>query len=327
MHCFEPKQIVNPRYSKRYDPARKHLDLWRGINGDPRGYPEDYYIIVPCGRCLGCFRDKAREWRVRLLHEHEYGNHTSCICLTLTISNEYINQFSDEKSFYKHFRDFLDRLRYYLIPRRSPKRFFVSELGDKTDRLHFHGFIWDCPELTDDIIARCWRYGFVCVRPLVSTKQLSYATKYITKCKKDFRPTVMVSPGLGEGYTEVDKWRNWHNSGDGNNPINLYCYFDRFVYSMPRYYRTKIFSPDKISDFKVSLSQNERPLKKFLGRTRYDEPRNYVRARARLQEVSLRSGQSIERPPRPLSQLCDLFNPYIDDHPFFDLKIVDFPKL
>ena len=43
-------------------------------------YSEDYHVLIDCGTCLGCLRDKARSWRVRLLHEHMFGNHDSCTC-------------------------------------------------------------------------------------------------------------------------------------------------------------------------------------------------------------------------------------------------------
>ena len=177
-HCLRPHEIVNPHFNPKTTLGAKNLRVWRVANNSPHGYPEDYHVLIDCGTCLGCLRDKARSWRVRLLHEHMFGNHDSCTCLTLTIAPEHYEQFQTKAGMASAMRAFIDRLRYYTPGRCSPKRFFISELGEDRGRLHFHGFIWDCNIPRQDL-ERSWRYGFICARPLRSAKQLSYATKYI----------------------------------------------------------------------------------------------------------------------------------------------------
>lgn len=311
-HCLRPFQIVNPHYNPKTILGARNLRVWRVANNSPQGYPEDYQILIDCGKCLGCLRDKARSWRVRLLHEHMYGNHDSCTCLTLTISPEYYEQFQTKETMASAMRAFIDRLRNYTPGRRSPKRFFISELGEERGRLHFHGFIWDC-NIPERQLARIWRYGFICARPLRSAKQLSYATKYITKPAVGFhKPTIFVSPGLGRSYCDQDIWRSWHKKGNANDPLNLYCKFDSFVYAMPRYYRSKIFTDDEIRNFKVLLSKSERPFEKVLGRQTYTEPLPYAQDRAELLEVTLRSGKSKSLTPEPRKDSLREFNPYAD---------------
>ena len=178
-HCLRPRQIINPHFNPKTTLGAKNLRVWRVANNSPQGYPEDYQILIDCGKCLGCLRDKARSWRVRLLHEHMFGNHDSCTCLTLTIAPEYYERFQTKAGMASAMRAFIDRLRYYTPGRRSPKRFFISELGEERGRLHFHGFAWDC-NIPERDLARSWRYGFICAQPLRSARQLSYATKYIT---------------------------------------------------------------------------------------------------------------------------------------------------
>lgn len=309
MHCFRPREIVNPHYDPKTDKGRRNLDLFRGISGDPRGYPDDYKVFIPCGKCLGCFRDKARSWRVRLLHEHLYGNHISCHCVTLTINDEFYPFFQQKDFVTRSFRSFIDRLRYYNLARRSPRRFFISELGENTSRLHFHGFIWDMPSLTKEQLSRSWPYGFVDVKPLASARQLAYVTKYITKAKKCHIPYIFVSPGLGEGYTKRTDWLDWHHCGNADDPINLCIKFDTFTYAMPAYYRKKIFSDAEISDFKVHLSKSDKPFEKTLARTTYNEPLAYGKARNDLLEVSLRSQKSLPVIPKSPTQL-DKINPF-----------------
>lgn len=265
----------------------------------PNGYPDDYKIITPCGNCVGCLRDKATSWRVRLLHEHLYGNHSSCTCLHLTINPENYDKFQSMEGISTAFRSFIDRLRYYMPNRKSPKRFFVSELGEERGRLHFHGFVWDCPASLEQL-RRAWSYGFIVARPLKSAKQLSYATKYITKSSVRWhKPRVFVSPGLGLAYVDNAQWNRWHHVGNADTNINLCVRFDSFVYAMPAYYRSKIFSDDEISRFKILLSQSDRPFKKFLAGSEYNDSRTYAEARQRLFETSLRTGKSKVLKPKP----------------------------
>lgn len=315
-HCLRPRQIINPHFDPQTTLGAKNLRVWRVVNKSPQGYPEDYHILIDCGTCLGCLRDKARSWRVRLLHEHMYGNHDSCICLTLTIAPEHYEQFQTKAGMASAMRAFIDRLRYYTPGRRSPKRFFVSELGEDRGRLHFHGFIWDCNIPRRDL-ERSWRYGFICARPLRSAKQLSYATKYITKPAVDFhKPTIFVSPGLGLSYCNQERWRSWHKKGNANDPLNLYCKFDSFVYAMPRYYRSKIFTDDEIRNFKVVLSKSERPFEKVLGRQTYSDPLAFAQNREQLLATTLRSGKSKSLTSKLRKDSLREFNPYDNTNEF-----------
>lgn len=315
-HCLRPHQVINPHFNPKTTLGAKNLRVWRVANNSPQGYPEDYQVLIDCGTCLGCLRDKARSWRVRLLHEHMFGNHDSCMCLTLTIAPEHYEQFQTKAGMASAMRAFIDRLRYYTPGRRSPKRFFISELGEDRGRLHFHGFVWDCNISRRDL-ERSWRYGFICARPLRSAKQLSYATKYITKPAVDFhKPTIFVSPGLGLSYCNQERWRSWHKKGNANDPLNLYCKFDSFVYAMPRYYRSKIFTDDEIRNFKVVLSKSERPFEKVLGRQTYTEPLSYAQDRAKLLKVTLRSGKSKSITFKSRKDSLREFNPYDSTNEF-----------
>ena len=131
-HCLRPRQIINPHFNPKTTLGAKNLRVWRVANNSPQGYPEDYQILIGCGKCLGCLRDKARSWRVRLLHEHMFGNHDFCTCLTLTIAPEYYEQFQTKAGMASAMRAFIDRLRYYTPGRRSPKRFFIQKLEQKS---------------------------------------------------------------------------------------------------------------------------------------------------------------------------------------------------
>lgn len=292
MHCLNPREIVNPHWSPRSSKGRANLQAFRISNHDSHAYPEDYKIIIPCGNCIGCLRDYARAWRVRLLHEHAYGNHDLCLCLTLTINPENYESFQSKEGMRRCLRMFFDRLRFYTPRRRIPKHFFVSELGERKGRLHFHGFLWDCSVNLHDL-RKAWSYGFIWVDKLRSDKQLSYCTKYITKPVVAWhKPTVFVSPKLGEAYTRDPHWSAWHHQGNRDSNINLCCRFGDFVYALPSYYKDKIFTPVEIHRFKVLFSDINRPFKKVLGRAAYDDPITYARARESLFVASVRQGRS-----------------------------------
>lgn len=311
MHCLNPREIINPHYSKRREKGRAALAAWR-LAHHPDLYPDDYKILIPCGKCLGCLRDLARSWRVRLLHEYLYGSHRSALFITLTIDELNYEKFQKSNFVTTAFRSFIDRLRYYVKGRKSPKRFFVSELGETTGRLHFHGIIFDHPEIDTFVLRRCWPYGFISCKPVCSARQLTYITKYITKPVAEFhRPYVFASPGLGAGYLLQSNWMDWHHAGDSEFPINMFCRFDHFVYSLPRYYRDKIFSPVEIAGFKDVLSGSDRPFEKVLGRITYTDRLQFAKDRERLYATTLRQGKS-RLPARPLADSFSQTNPYLD---------------
>lgn len=290
-HCLDPLTIINPHWKKTSSKGLANLLAWRDLNY-PSRYPDDYRITVPCGRCLGCYRDKSSSWRVRLIHEHRYGNHFSCICLTLTISDENLRFFSTPALCASSFRSFIDRLRYYVPGRKSPKRFFVSEYGERTSRLHYHGFIWDAP-VTLQQLRLCWPYGFICVKPLRSVAQLAYAAKYVTKPPfHGHTPRVYVSPGLGRSYTEQSVYRSWHKSGNSDTNINYCVLLNGIPHPLPRYYSKKLFSDAEISRFKILLSSSDRPYRKVLCRKTYTDEQSYTQARQSMLQLTLRSGRS-----------------------------------
>ena len=290
-HCLRPLTIVNPHWNPKRVSGRVNLNRWRSLH-PLQAYPEDFEITVPCNRCSGCNRDRALSWRVRLLHEHMYGNHTTCIPLTLTIAPKHLHEFKTKESQASAIRAFFDRLRHYCPERRVPKHFIVSELGEERDRLHFHGILWDV-DLTERQIRNSWMYGFIRKRPFRSVRQISYVSTYITKPGHDwFFPRVYVTPGLGKGYTERTDFRAWHSSAGLDTPINYCVKFEHFTYPLPRYYREKLFSDAQISDFKECLSRPDRPFKKVLGKQTYTTEQSYNVARKTLLEVSVRKKTS-----------------------------------
>ena len=90
------------------------------------------YFCIPCGRCIGCRIDKARDWSVRIMCEASTCERSSWF-LTLTYDNDHMDSFSLNK---KHFQDFIKDLRNYLSYKfnYSVRYFGCGEYGDTSGR-------------------------------------------------------------------------------------------------------------------------------------------------------------------------------------------------
>lgn len=90
-------------------------------------------VTVPCGQCIGCRRDKARDWGTRMAHEAAMHEHNAFV--TLTYSDEFL---PDDGSVNK--RDlqlFMKRLRKALAPQKV-RYYACGEYGEKNWRAHYH---------------------------------------------------------------------------------------------------------------------------------------------------------------------------------------------
>lgn len=129
-------------------PCYVPLDAYHGPGGivfkrkDSFGIP----IQVPCGRCIGCRLEKAKEWALRCYHESLTTEEDGCdaMFITLTYDNEHLP--SDLQLNHQHFQKFVRSLR-----KKTKKRirFFMSgEYGQPTEknnhiaRPHYHAIIF-----------------------------------------------------------------------------------------------------------------------------------------------------------------------------------------
>lgn len=153
---------------------------------------------VPCGSCLGCRGDQARNWAIRA--QHEARMHDSAWFLTLTYDEENIPKFGALCP--EHLSVFFKTLRRREAETahrhgREPKRlsyYACGEYGERSERPHYHallfgfdfldkhihrndrsGTVWRAGSLEDS-----WRFGnseFSAVTP----KSASYVTGYVRK--------------------------------------------------------------------------------------------------------------------------------------------------
>lgn len=219
--CLYPEMGIN----KKYTATKKN-----GGNIPPVYDKRAMAIPYGCGNCMECRKQKAREWQLRLLEDIR--EHKNGIFITLTFSTESLKELCEkyvqdldgyERENYiatKAMELFRERWRKeYKV---SPRHWTITELGHNgTEHIHLHGIIWTPPiqelnwrtgkllDITKAEIKRIWKYGFIWAGDYVNEKTVNYVIKYV--CKQDFqhkkyKPIVLSSPGIGEGYIQHEKY-------------------------------------------------------------------------------------------------------------------------
>lgn len=92
---------------------------------------------LPCGQCLNCRLEYAREWAVRCVHESKMYPNNSFI--TLTYDDKHLG---DNKLEYRDFQLFMKKLRKKL-PGQQIGFFVTGEYGEKSKRKHWHALIFN----------------------------------------------------------------------------------------------------------------------------------------------------------------------------------------
>lgn len=144
-------------------------------------------IKLPCGQCIGCRLDRARDWSLRIGHECKL--HAPNWFATLTYSDEKLPEngslrYSDMQGFYKRLRKKIGKFRH----------FTVGEYGDQTQRPHYHA-IWfgmgisdlqrfggksEMPTFTSALVSETWGMGH-CLLGFVTPQSADYVARYSLK--------------------------------------------------------------------------------------------------------------------------------------------------
>lgn len=196
MPCFHPVEINVKRKAPDHTPAH------------PRYY-DGGEMSVPCNKCLGCKRERTRQWAIRLMHEARYS--PASWFLTLTYSDDNLPgdpdldraplHKPDAQGFIKRLRE---RLRYEAHLRNPDgdngssgwflRYFLVGEYGDQFGRPHYHALLFGpalpdrrhwCtrngyPQYRSELVESCWPHGHSELAPL-TPELAAYAAGYATK--------------------------------------------------------------------------------------------------------------------------------------------------
>lgn len=166
-------------------------------------------MYVPCGKCIGCRKDKAKEWTIRMLHEKNSWRNSIFITLTYADSDDDVIPVLDKKEFVK----FMKRLRKAKEPDKI-KFYGVGEYGDTLGRAHYHAIIFGMSAYEGSLIEKAWPKGIVDVGT-VTERSIAYVAGYVQKKYKEDpkmyddleieRPFQLQSKGIGKEWCEVNK--------------------------------------------------------------------------------------------------------------------------
>lgn len=215
MACYFP---LNAYKAKAKDPSKIEITFhrsksWRGQE-----------IRLPCGQCIGCRLERARQWAVRCVHEASL--HEKNCFLTLTYNQENLPE--GQSLCLDHFQKFMKRLRRKYG---SGIRFFhCGEYGDELGRPHYHALLFNFDfddkkywsekngnkVYTSESLSTLWPYGFGVIGD-VTFESAGYVARYALKKvtgasapsyygdKKP--PYVTMSRRPGIGYEWFNKYR------------------------------------------------------------------------------------------------------------------------
>lgn len=146
-------------------------------------------LQVPCGQCVGCRLERSRQWAIRCMHEAQM--HKQNCFITLTYDDKHLPE--DHGLHYKHFQDFMKRLRKKYG---AGIRFYMcGEYGEQLGRPHFHACIfgmdfadkklWKTTGSKSKLyrsaeLEKLWTFGFSSVGD-VNFESAAYVARYIMK--------------------------------------------------------------------------------------------------------------------------------------------------
>nr|QXN72858.1 MAG: replication initiator protein [Microvirus sp.] len=241
MTCFHPllAEKIHPTRRKQWNNG-KAIKIHASVDGDSNydiAIPQlesshlSEFFYVPCGKCIGCRIDKARDWAVRIMCE-TYTSDTAWF-VTLTYDDEHMDSISLVKSDLQDFvKTVRDKVRYQ-YPNVKVRYFGCGEYGDRSGRRrHYHLIMWNLPNLllmpyvhscskgnllyNSDFLSECWNKGYV-VLGNVTPESAQYVARYTLKKAgtKDYsdldiqEPFLLMStrPGIGFDYCMNNKDR------------------------------------------------------------------------------------------------------------------------
>lgn len=148
-------------------------------------------IDIPCGKCIACRLNYARNWSIRCYHESLL--HPFNYFLTLTYDDDNVVWLENDMTLYKKdFQDFIKRLRYHLKKQGFNEKisyFMCGEYGEHTHRPHYHVILFNMPELTD-------------LKPIKkSLGNILYTSKFITDIWQKGNISIGSVTAQSSGYT------------------------------------------------------------------------------------------------------------------------------
>lgn len=224
MPCYHPLEAYLPpagQVNPKTGDGRPYFGYQPGML--PAGWTP---VQIPCGQCIGCRLEKARQWACRCMHEASLYE-DNCF-VTLTFDDDHLNpDLSLHKDDYTNFMKRLRRYFDYHDKKQSIRFFHCGEYGDLNARPHHHAIIFnfDFPDkelwserkgirlYRSKTLEKLWPYGFSTIGN-VTFESCGYVARYVLKkiTGKDSRdfygsrvpPYVTMSrrPGIGMAWLQ-----------------------------------------------------------------------------------------------------------------------------
>lgn len=215
-------------------------------------------VAIPCGHCVGCRMDRAKEWKVRLVHESaSFPGETHFVTLTYRDECLPVNEFGEPYVKKSDAQNFMKRLRKYSG---NKYRFFLcSEYGGLNKRPHFHLILFgklddlipfEFKRYHSSLIEKAWPYGLSEISP-ANENCMAYVAGYVEKKANDpeydsypVKPFLLMSrkPALGSNYL---------NKLDGSPDRKVYGNFGSNHFAgIPRAYLKKCEDKPWYKDYK-----------------------------------------------------------------------------
>lgn len=250
--CLYPRFIKNKRYLGYTTKKPNKGNATTIVCNDYR----KLYVPIGCGECYECRKQKAQQWRVRLMEELK--EQKNAYFVTLTFANEsIISLLNNAKRRTKYHYDpneiatiavrrFLERWRKKY--KNSLRHWLITELGqENTERVHLHGILFSNTTITKEELAKIWKYGRTDIGEYCNERTINYIVKYVTKIDithKNYKPIVLCSSGIGANYTKtIGAQRKY--IFDGENTPEFYTLKNGQKIALPIYYRNKFYTQEE----------------------------------------------------------------------------------
>lgn len=229
MSCYHPVLVCYSKslFAKTGKKVIKQLlqsDTPQARFINSQNYPKTLYeyIYVPCGKCVGCRSDNAKQWSIRAIKEFHMHKENCFITLTYDDNSSVVED--DPLCLcslrYKHFQNFMKRLRK--ATGQKIRYLVCGEYGTKNGRSHFHAILFgfnfsdrklhhidekNIRHYTSDILTQCWSkdgipIGFTDLSD-VSEGACNYVSGYVLKKLDVFydHPNITFVDRYGEVQT------------------------------------------------------------------------------------------------------------------------------
>lgn len=257
MQCSKPMYALN--LGKNSEGKTKLKFLGRpddSVRSIEERYGADNIVPIPCGNCLACKLNYAKNWALRCCLEAEEYEYNWFV--TITYDDEHIP--FDHKVHKEDLQKYLKRVRKKYG---EGVRFFgAAEYGELTHRPHYHlilfnlplpdikclgkafkGYMYESKELSS-----CWKNGYTSIGD-VSYSSCNYVARYCLKKYDDPDTFLLMSrrPGLAYNYFQKHKEDIYENDC-------IYYNFGNTLTARPSRYFDTLYSkimPEQFENIKT----------------------------------------------------------------------------